>query len=165
MELMEKFDNKRKPLNKVGERYHEEKDEYVQGVHVWIMNSKNELLIQRRNPNKRIHPNLWSTTGGGTDLGETTLETAIRECKEELGVDIKNDEIELLLSYRRSYDFIDIWLVKKDIDIKDVVIQEEEVSEVKWISFEDFEKLIENNETSENVKLYFSFFKELVNRL
>ena len=129
------------------------------------MNSKNELLIQKRNPNKRIHPNLWSTTGGGTDLGETTSETAIRECKEELGVDIKHDEIELLLSYRRSYDFIDIWLVKKDIDIKDVVVQEEEVSEVKWISIEDFEKMIENNETSENVKLYFGFFKELVNKI
>ena len=43
MELMDKFDNKRRSLNKVGERYHEEKDEYVQGVHVWIINSKKEL--------------------------------------------------------------------------------------------------------------------------
>ena len=48
MELMDKFDNKRRALNKVGERYHEEKDEYVQGVHVWIINSKKELLIQKK---------------------------------------------------------------------------------------------------------------------
>ena len=78
---------------------------------------------------------------------------------------INLNEIELLLSYRRSYDFIDIWLVRKDIDIKDVVVQEEEVSEVKWVTIEEFEKMIANNETSENVKLYFSFFKELVNRI
>ena len=68
------------------------------------------------------------------------------------------------MSYRRSYDFVDIWLVRKDIDIKDIVIQEEEVSEVKWASFEEIEELINNNKTSENVKTYFYLFKDLVNR-
>ena len=165
MELMEKFDNKRRPLNKLGERYHDVKDEYVQGVHVWIMNGKKELLIQRRNPNKRVHPNVWSIAGGGVDAGETTLSTAIRECQEELGIDLKVDELELLMSYRRSYDFVDIYLAKKDVDIKDVVIQEEEVSEVKWASFEELEELIKTKKTSENVELYFSFFKELVKKL
>ena len=164
MELMDKFDNKRRSLNKVGERYHEEKDEYVQWVHVWIINSNKELLIQKRCPTKKIHPNIWSTTGGGVDAGETTLDTAIRECKEELGVDITYDEIELIMSYRRSYDVVDIWLVRNDIDIKDIVIQEEEVSEVKWASFEEIEELINNNKTSENVKTYFYLFKDLVNR-
>ena len=68
------------------------------------------------------------------------------------------------MSYRRSYDFVDIWLVRKDIDIKDIVIQEEEVSEVKWASFEEIEELMKNNKTSENVKTYFYLFKDLVNR-
>lgn len=164
MELMEKFDNKRRPLNKLGERYHDVKDEYVQGVHVWIMNSKKELLVQRRNPNKRVHPNVWSTTGGGVDAGETTLSTAIRECQEELGISLNEDELELLMSYRRSYDFVDIYLAKKDVDIKDVVIQEEEVAEAKWVSIEEFENMIKEKKTSENVELYFSFFKELIKK-
>ena len=69
------------------------------------------------------------------------------------------------MSYRRNYDFLDIWLVRKDIDIKDVVVQEEEVSEVKWVTFEEFENIIKDNKTSKNVKTYLSFFKNLVNRI
>ena len=48
MELVELFDNKRRPLDKVIERYGERGDEYTQVVHAWIRNSKGEFLMQKR---------------------------------------------------------------------------------------------------------------------
>lgn len=42
------------------------------------------------------------------------------------------ESIELILSLKREHDFVDDWLIKQNVDINDVFIQEEEVSEVKY---------------------------------
>ena len=162
MEMVDKFDNKRLPLNKTSVRYDDIKGEYSQSVHVLIINSQNKLLIQKRTPNKKVYPNLWSVTSGGVDTGETSLDAVYRECMEELGITINPSEVELIASYRRTFDFLDIWLVKKDIDLSKIVMQKEEVSEVKWISFDEFESLIKNNQTPPAVKTYFDFARKLL---
>ena len=163
MEFVEMFDNKRKKLNKIVERYTYITGEYAQGAHVWIMNSKGEFLIQKRSSQKKLYPNLWSITSGGTDEGETTLDTVYREVKEELGIEIKPEELELMMSYKRNHDFVDVWLVRKDIDLKDITMQIEEVSEVKWASIELLENLIKENQTPKSLPIYFGFLKSLIN--
>ena len=99
MEIVDKFNNKRQALNKTAERSEKIDGEYRQSVHTWIQNSKGEFLIQKRTPNKKNFPNMWSQTGGGVDEGETTLQAALRECKEELGIDIYFDMFIELLNY------------------------------------------------------------------
>ncbi len=163
MEFVEMFDNKRKKLNKIVERYTHIPGEYAQGAHVWIMNSKGEFLIQKRSSQKKLYPNLWSITSGGTDEGETTLDTVYREVKEELGIEIKPEELELMMSYKRNHDFVDVYLVRKDIDLKDITMQIEEVSEVKWASIELLENLIKENQTPKSLPIYFGFLKSLIN--
>ncbi len=163
MEFVEMFDNKRKALNKTTERYNYIKGEYSQGSHVWIMNSKGELLIQKRTPTKRLYPNLWSITSGGTDEGETTLDTAYREVKEELGIELKPEELELMMSYKRNHDFVDVWLARKDIKLDEIVMQKEEVADVKWVSQEELEKLIKEEQTPKSLQIYFGFLKNLIN--
>ena len=163
MEFVEMFDNKRKPLNKIVERYTHIKGEYAQGAHVWKINSKGELLIQKRSSTKRLYPNLWSITSGGTEKGETTLDTVYREVKEELGIEIKPEELELMMSYKRNHDFVDVYLVRKDIDLKDITMQTEEVSEVKWASKDELENLIKENQTPKSLQIYFEFLKNLIN--
>ena len=163
MELVEMFDNKRKSLNKVIERYNHVEGEYSQGSHIWIMNSKGEFLIQKRTPNKKVYPNLWSVTSGGTDSGENTLEAAFREVKEELGIEVKPEEIELMMTYKRNHDFVDVWLARKDIELDDIVMQKEEVADVKWVSTEELEKLIQDNQTPKSLQIYFGFLKQLIN--
>ncbi|MBQ7410470.1 MAG: NUDIX domain-containing protein [Clostridia bacterium] len=162
MEFVEMFDNKRKALGKVTERYNYVEGEYSQGAHVWITNSKGELLIQKRTPTKKLYPNLWSITSGGTDTGETTLETAFREVKEELGITLKPEELELMMSYKRNHDFVDVYLAKKDINLEDIVMQEEEVAEVKWVKPEELEELIKENQTPKSLEMYFGFLRELI---
>lgn len=162
MEFVEMFDNKRKSLNKKVERYTHIEGEYSQGAHVWIINSKGELLIQKRTPTKKLYPNLWSITSGGTDTGETTLETAFREVKEELGITLKPEELELMMSYKRNHDFVDVYLARKDIKLEDIVMQEEEVAEVRWVKPEELEELIKENQTPKSLEMYFGFLRKLI---
>mgnify|MGYP003483557770 CR=1 FL=1 len=82
--------------------------------------------------------------------------------KEELGIEIKPEELELMMSYKRNHDFVDVYLVRKDIDLKDITMQTEEVSEVKWASKEELEDLIKENQTPKSLQIYFEFLKNLI---
>ena len=163
MEFVEMFDNKRNALGKTVERYTHIEGEYAQGSHVWIMNSKGEFLIQKRTPTKRLYPNLWSITSGGTDEGEKTWQTAYREVKEELGIEIKPNEMELMMSYKRNHDFVDVYLARKDIKLEEITMQKEEVADVKWVTVEELENMIKENLTPKSLQIYFGFLKQLIN--
>lgn len=162
MEIVDKLDNKKEYLNKVSERHEKIEGEYRQSVHTWIMNSKGEFLIQKRTPNKKNFPNMWSQTGGGVDSGETTLQAAIRECHEELGINIEKDEIEFMLSFKRKYDFVDVWLVKHDYDISTLVLQEDEVSDVRWASIDEIRELMGTGKLAKSIEIYFDMFISLL---
>lgn len=162
MEIVDKFDNKRLPLNKTTDRYNKVKGEYNQSVHVWFLNSKNELLLQKRADTKRVYPGMWAITGGAVDSGETTLDALFRECKEELDVDITLDETELLLSCQRIYDFVDIYLIKKDINIKDITMQEDEVQEVKWITIDEYKAMEKEGKIPPSITFYSDFVLKII---
>jgi len=60
-------------------------------IHLHIFNTEGRLFLQKRSPHKDIQPNKWdSSVGGHIDLGETPLEAATREAKEELGINDLN---------------------------------------------------------------------------
>jgi 8-oxo-dGTP diphosphatase len=123
-------------------------------VHVWIVNSQNKILMQRRAPQKDSYPNMWDVSVGGHILaGMDAIETVIKEVEEELGVNIELNEIELLFKFKGSdtYNetvfnngFYEEYLIEKDLDIKTLKIQKEEVAEVRWFSMEELEKEILN---------------------
>ena len=162
MEMVDKLNNKRQSLNKTTERLEKIDGEYRQSVHTWIMNSNGEFLIQKRTPNKKNFPNKWSQTGGGVDEGETTLEAALRECSEELGISINPDNMELILSFKRKYDFVDVWLVKQDLKIEELILQEDEVSEVKWATVDEIRNLMKTGELAASINIYFDMFLNLL---
>lgn len=56
------------------------------GVNVLIINSKNEVLLQKRGE----YPFKWGLIGGITELGESLEDTAFREAFEETGLRIRN---------------------------------------------------------------------------
>ena len=163
MELVDKFNNKRVPLNKLSERSEKIEGEYRQSVHTWIMNDKQEFLIQKRTPNKKFFPNMWSQTGGGVNSGENSLQAAIRECNEELGINIDLNKMELVLSFKRKYDFVDVWLVRQNFNIEDLVLQEDEVSDVKWVSLKELRGMMEKHELASSIDIYFDMFINLLN--
>ena len=121
MEVVDKLNKRKEPLNKKSDRYERIDGEYCQYVHVCIMNDKNEFLLQKRSPSKKIYPNMWSQTGGAVDSGETSLQGALREVKEELGIDLNKENMEFMLSFKRFNSFVDVWLAKQNIDLKDEI--------------------------------------------
>ena len=56
------------------------------------------MLLQKRSKEKKLWPNLWDVTlGGHVDSGEFGRQALIREAKEELGLDLNDDDIKYLV--------------------------------------------------------------------
>ncbi len=110
-------------------------------IHVCIFDSNNKMLIQKRTENKSSWPNMWDVSVGGHVLvNETSEAAAMRETKEELGIDIDlNNQCPILTNHFEN-GFDDFYIVVKDID--KIMIQEEEVSEVKWASEKEILQMI-----------------------
>lgn len=119
---------------------------YHLGVDIWIMNSKKEFLIQKRSLLKKSYPGIWAMTGGSALSGETSLEAIKRETFEELGIQINEENLKLVNKIKGKHTLIDVYLLKQDIPINEINIQNEEVSDVKWASYEEIEKLVNKKE-------------------
>lgn len=57
------------------------------GVPAIILNSKKEILLEKRSKNLFMYPGMWGLPGGLIEYGETIEQAIKRELKEELGVD------------------------------------------------------------------------------
>lgn len=123
---------------------------YHQGADVWIINSDNKILIQKRSPNKKLDPGVWAMTGGSVIKGETSKETIKRETKEELNIDLETENMKLIKKYKIRNVWLDVYIIRKDIDLEDIVMQEDEVVEVKWASYEEIDEIYKNKQFIEN---------------
>ena len=98
------------------------------------------FLLLKRAENETIYPNVWQAVTGWIEPGETALETALRELKEETGLvpkkswtvpyitsffDVKKDEIHLSPVFG--------FLVDEDAEIK----LSEEHCAFEWLTYED----------------------------
>lgn len=166
MELIDLYDSQKRNLHKTFDRFSGEpvKGEYKQTVHVWVLNSKGELLIQKRSDTRMRNPGKWAFTGGGVDTGETSLQGAMRELKEELGIMTREKEMDFVASFKREHVFVDVWLTKRDILISDLKLQKEEVAEAKWVSIPELTKMIDNNEFVKSTKLYYQLFLQILEK-
>jgi 8-oxo-dGTP diphosphatase len=130
---------------------------YFMTVVVWIENSKGELLIQKRTESKN---GMYGTTGGHPKSGESSCEGLLTEIKEELGLDLSDYDFELITTMKSHRRFLDIYYVKADIDIKECILQDDEVESVKWMNGEEIHKLIDDNKfMSSHVSMYEEYLK------
>ncbi len=114
-------------------------------VHVCIFNSKGEMLIQKRQKDKKLWANLWDVTVGGSVIaGESSVEAAERETAEEIGykLDLNNDRPAFTINFEEGFD--DCYLVEREIEIDSLTLQKEEVQAVKWASMEEILEMIED---------------------
>ena len=152
------FNKRREKLENIRERGKLEKNEYSISVHVWLLED-DKLWIQQRSNEKKMFPGLWEQSGGGVISGETSLEAVKRETKEELGLDIQDEEITYIGSYTRVKDIVDIWLVQRIFSKDKIILQDEEVANIKNVTFEEFDKMIENKEVVPTINPSYNLLK------
>ena len=86
-------------------------------VHVFVVNSRGELLLQQRSPSKDVHPGVWdSSVAGHLDAGEDYLSAARREMGEEMGIeDVEPQEIGIIApSPATGWEHVRLYLVRWD---------------------------------------------------
>ena len=113
-------------------------------VHIWVVNSKGEFLLQQRLATAKKLPNMWGQIGGGVQTGETSWDACVRECSEEMGLTPTLENSILVGTWKRLNDFVDVWLVYSDVNVNDLKLQPSEVQNAKWASRQDIEQMQQN---------------------
>ena len=120
---------------------------YPMVVMVVIRNSNGEFLMQKRVKSKGGD---WGVTGGHPKSGETPIEGIITEVKEELGLDFSNENFIEYDSGCDGKDCYKMYFVTKDININDITIQQEELSEVRWFTMDELKSMVNTGELNED---------------
>lgn len=121
---------------------------YHKPVWIWILNSNNQVLLQKRAANKKFMPNLWDAPSAGhVCAGESFIEACQRETEEELGLSFEQDRFKFqkeVLS-QKVWELGQVYLLKADFDITEAKLQKEEVAEIQWYEFNDFKNILYSN--------------------
>lgn len=88
---------------------------------------------------------MWTTTGGHPTSGQTSLKGIVTEIKEELGIDVEENNLKLFKTIKTEDDFVDIYYLKMDVELENIKTQEEEVGSIKWASIEEINNMIKND--------------------
>ncbi|MFI3241656.1 MAG: NUDIX domain-containing protein [Alphaproteobacteria bacterium] len=125
-------------------------------VHVWIVNDKDEILLQKRASCKESFPDMWDISAAGhLSAGDDTITGAIREIEEELGFLITAEELQYIGSQKVTQfvkegfinnEFNDIFVLRRSLDLSKLVLQEEEVNEVKYIPLSTLKEMVANRD-------------------
>ena len=164
MELVDIYNNKHEKLDYTKGRKELVEGEFRLSCFVWIINDKEEILIQQRLATAKNCANMWETTSGGAIAGDSALEGTLRELEEELGMKADVDKLRFIGSYARINDFVEVFLLESNIDVNELKLQEDEVQAAKWVSISEFEEIIKSgnaSDTSFNIfkNYYDNFYK------
>lgn len=134
-------------------------NKFILMVVIFIQNNENEFLIQKRAINKG---GLWATTGGHPKSGESSIEGIITEVREELGILINNPILFKQASGKNS--FCDLYYLKANINIENIKIQKEEVSDIKWAKADEIKNLYQNQLFNKGHYMMFQDCLEFLNK-
>lgn len=165
MEYLDLYDKNKKLTGEIIERKKLKtsmpKDRYLNVVQIFIQSSDGKFLIQYTSKEKG---NEIATTGGFVQAGQTSDQTITREVKEELGVDISNEDYKLIDTILFKQVFIDVYYLKKDYNLDDFILQKEEVEEVKWLTIDEIKNLIELDKFRKSNVISFNLVLDYLNK-
>lgn len=119
-------------------------------IGVFILNDYGQILLQKRSRNKKNYPNMWALCTGHVEKNEDVQDAAIRELKEELGIDVSIKELHSFANGK--FDIINknsstyFFCIKCNLKEEKFIIQKEELSQVKWFDIIDVVSMIKNND-------------------
>ena len=138
-------------------------DGYHLVVHVWIRNSKGEYLIAQRSANRTAFPLVWECVDGSVLKGEDSLQGALREVKEEVGVDLLPEKGQVILSDIKKIEFgkvvnkiVDVWLFEYDGEVDLGNATTDEVAQVAWMNRSQIKELFDTDMFVETLEYFFT---------
>lgn len=135
-------------------------------VQVWIKNKDSKYLISQRSSSRRSLPLMWECVGGSVLKGETSLDGAIREVKEEVGIELTRDMGKPVFSRVRKTinlngheckfnDILDVWLFEYNGEVDLASATTDEVAQVKWLDKGEIQELYDNKKLVETLSYFF----------
>lgn len=127
---------------------HREGD-WHRAVHLWLLTPDDRLLLQLRSKTKPTYPGLWDVScAGHVSAGESAERSAVRELEEELGLHASETDFEYIGEVIDRLSFLDgthhenefqtTLLLRRDVSLGAMQLQESEVEAVKLVTVEDF---------------------------
>ncbi len=151
MEYYELFDAYGNPLHKVKPRHKPlNEGEFIYVVHVWIEDAQGRYLIQKRNKKHDPTPYQWAITSGLPNPEELPFDAAIRETKEELGITLDPQKLNMrarIVSSHNEYNTITmVYHTEQLVDLNDIQVNEAEVREVRYAHLCEIKAMIETDD-------------------
>jgi len=137
---------------------------YIIVVLVFIQNSEGKFLIQKRSERKN---GKFATTGGHPKSGEDSIQGIITEVKEEIGIDIKPEDLQLYFSGKSDEEKVlwDDYYIKMDIpNIEELNLQKDEVESVHWFSIDKIKQLMKEDKFFKNHYEEFEILLDWLNK-
>lgn len=141
-------------------------------AHVWIYNSKKEILLQLRAKDKDVYPDCWDISSAGHVVaGEDPEVSAIRELKEELGIDAEKEDLKFLRIRKsvnqfkeiKNSEIVYIFLMKFEGAAENLNLQKEELQGVKFFQIDELKEDLEKN--SEKFVPHGKYFDEIIEKV
>lgn len=136
-------------------------------VHVWLRNSKGEYLIAQRSAKRKNNPLKWECQGGAVTKGEDSLTSALREVKEEIGIELNSENGRIAFSRLRDVidgkrfgDIMDVWLFDCDGEASLLGATTDEVAQTRWATIEEIKEMYDRGEFVQTLGY---FFEEIAN--
>lgn len=114
---------------------------YLPVAGVVVINENNEVLLEKRSSKKVSGAGKWGICAGKVDFGETTIDAAIREASEEIGIKFDKEKLKLLSTDLIKDGRFSIYYIKENIPIDKYKIQESELEEVKYFKLDEIKNL------------------------
>lgn len=148
MEYIDIVDEKDNVIGKETRKSVHKKHQIHRGVHVFVVNKKGEILIQQRAFTIEDRPGYFdASVGGQVKSGEGYKEAAIREVKEELGVEANH--FKKVCKYKsfsdRQREIRTLFVIEHERPFK---IEKEQVEKVEFRSAGKIQELIRSKEVN-----------------
>jgi isopentenyl-diphosphate delta-isomerase len=135
---------------KAKEAVHQDGD-WHRSAHVWLVTPDRRVLLQRRASVKENWPDLWDiSVAGHIEAGETAVEAAVRETREELGIDLTASDLTHLgtLRYQATLnggayienEFHEVFLVVLPLELDRLTLDPREVADVRLVRPDEIER-------------------------
>lgn len=155
------------------------KGHYHNTAHVWFYNANGEIFLAQRATSKTICPLIWDVSvAGHVDAGETIAHAAIRETREEIGIEITEKDLDKIGVYNcfQNYpngiednEFHHTFIAKINYILDDLNLDKDEVAQVKFVTVPEFGELLKHSETNShfiasNTPYYLEVIEAIKNR-